>query len=499
MVPDNRSYSSYSLYNIHEEIEIVKKKIICLLALVIALFNINSAMAQWVSPSDWLYVNYNNDTVETGYGNFKFYDDGKVELTKEGKHYDTVDWYFISNGNKVNYQVSKQVTCVEDECNITQILSFVDGSQFNISHNFDLFRDKMSFDISANERDIQILMHHHISGFDKYYNGTEVKTIQISELKDIRALNISRLKGFQKEMSFKWGKAFNYVDSVKFNSTDLLFRTKNIHFTVGQRVHIDPEWTTPSSVVSVSGGTDYNNAIDDSTGTQWTESTSRYVHWIIFDMGANYSMNNTRIYTDGDAEEYPCEVDGYFCNDSACLDSVSVFSNCDMGTSVGWHECSLTERENRYIKLLVPVYYLGCGANEGLQGFFEFDAYISSTSYKRNTSDSLSFSDNGLRDWNYGRTASDSLTFTDDYWKYVTVEEAGGGGAAGGVPSGEITTTETTIPAEEEIVELPFIGELTPEKMTYISLGVIVIGGGYVVYKESKGYRTRRKKKHEWF
>jgi hypothetical protein len=143
---------------------------------------------------------------------------------------------------------------------------------------------------------------------------------------------------------------------------------------VNQTFEIDPTWTSPSAIQSDCGATDIGNLIDGNLGTSGSHFINTHMHYVVFDMGQNYSISRVRCYTDDEVQSHRI----YVSEDTSFTDAEIVSTDyCFPDMQNNWTEKAFTAKTGRYIKFelygtgwcnLVFTYWFS-------MDFFEFEAY----------------------------------------------------------------------------------------------------------------------------
>jgi len=340
---------------------------------------------KWVSPSDWLYVRYNEklEQIETAYGNFTLTSKG-IEMRKNGKLLGTLSAGKLGETKKTP---KTSVSCNETEkvCNMT-----IDYGKEKIIVEFDKFRAHVYYEYTNSElssetakfyfqleTDSKLEKPHH----QEDYTNLTYRTFENGMTFDFS--DIYRLNGTD-------GKTI--IDKADFTNNKLTIQTKDITIRNGEKFVLDPTWTSPSAVSSYScQKADYpaSNSIDDDTGTYWSEieapddvDGATYDWYITYDMGETMTISDVRIYTYWSGGNQPCKYCVVkVCDDPECSGESNLLGSCISisGTTQWWSTGGFTSTQGRYIELRG-----GCGTSNtcydktlpGITYFYEFDAYV---------------------------------------------------------------------------------------------------------------------------
>lgn len=307
---------------------------------------------KWTSPSEWLYVKHNEKTktIETAYGNFTYSEHG-LNLTKDGEYLGFLD-IGVDGHSKSDPKYSVICNETEKECDLT-----MDHGDAKVFVEFDKFQAHIWHEYTNTKLVAENL---------KFYFQIETN----SKLKRKYTNETYRL--FENEMIFDFTDIYNMkgfdndtiIDKVDFIDNKLTIKTKEITLEKGEKIILDPTWTTPSAVSSYSsqyGSSPATEAIDGSTSSteEWDENYFGDVDgpigdwYITLDMGSNQCIHAIRVWSDPDGTSAPCKVNVVkVCDDSACsgesdlLNSDCIFS----GSILQSNDCSLdTDTYGRYV------------------------------------------------------------------------------------------------------------------------------------------------------
>lgn len=140
-----------------------------------------------------------------------------------------------------------------------------------------------------------------------------------------------------------------------------------------QTLEIDPTWTSPTAIQGDCGVTDVANLIDGDTSSSGFHFAN-HLHYVIFDLGQNYSVSGVRCYTDLIIQAHRIYVSE---DTSFGAEEIVSTDHCfpDMGGD--WAQTTFTSKIGRYIKF--EIYRSGsCDTSTqvwGLNAFYEFAAY----------------------------------------------------------------------------------------------------------------------------
>jgi len=319
----------------------------------------------WVSSSDWLYVRQNGNTIETVYGNFS-YDKGAIVMTKNGEEMGKLNIGKVGS-IKTSKDVIPDIICNEKErtCDMT-----IGRDDEKIILNFDKFRVKINYEYTNNQLSAES---------PKFQFELETN----SKIKSESNTSIV----FDNGMSFDYSdiQDTELLDKSEYKDKKLTIETKTVNLGVGEKVVLDPGWTSPSSIIDSSessGGGDTGNIIDGNTGTEWSCTSSFSCDnpaFVIMDLGDTYYITKSRGYMDGNSYQDTCGWDEIFvCDDAACSGENSLGRFDTASSTETWQEHDHTDATGRYIKLNLFSYHFtgGCSIiSYYVDDFFEFEAY----------------------------------------------------------------------------------------------------------------------------
>lgn len=378
---------------------------------------------KWTSPSEWLYVKHNEKTktIETAYGNFTYSEHG-LNLTKDGEYLGFLD-IGVDGHSKSDPKYSVICNETEKECDLT-----MDHGDAKVFVEFDKFQAHIWHEYTNTKLVAENL---------KFYFQIETN----SKLKRKYTNETYRL--FENEMIFDFTDIYNMkgfdndtiIDKVDFIDNKLTIKTKEITLKGGEKIILDPTWTTPSAVSSYSSQEYFYRAIDSidgdtSGGTYdtWDEDASPYdtnegdYEWhITYDMGSSECIHAIRIYADGNGQDTPCKVAIIkVCDDAGCSgESNSIASECTFSTINEWQECNLdSDTSGRYIyveggKAMGSSPYT-CQDKETGDDMRDFHEFAVDTDGNCVGGDPPMYSLNSTNSTDTGNAIEHSLNWTDD-------------------------------------------------------------------------------------
>jgi hypothetical protein len=141
-----------------------------------------------------------------------------------------------------------------------------------------------------------------------------------------------------------------------------------------------PTWQSPTAIQADCGATDTAKLIDgDTSGSSVAYHYAMGLHYVVFDLGQNYSVTGVRCFTNAIIQSHHIYVSG----DTSFTDGEIVFTDyCFPNMSNDWAEKTFTAKTGRYIKF--ELYRTGACTTSNWQwaisAFYEFEGYCASVS-----------------------------------------------------------------------------------------------------------------------